>query len=377
MTLIAETNILPVNGETDIIAVILEGGIAASGTGTTVTNGVGTPVHNGTLVTFTTTLGRIEPVEARTSAGRATVRLIADGRSGTAKITAFSGAASNTLDVDIGAAGATHVAVTANPQSLPYTGGQTTISARVEDQQGNGLVGVPVSFSTTKGTLSNTTVLTNEQGFALTTLSTTAEATVTASTGGSATALNGTVLVTLTAAASISITPPASAMLGVASTFTLTPGTTGVITNVTVNFGDGSAPQPLGHLTSATAVQHRFRHTGDVLVTVSATDAEGTPTTVSTIVSVSPLTITGVTALPSSTTAPKVGETVTFSVTPAAGAAVDQYAWDFGDGVTASTQSSVITHVYASAGSKIATVKVYPAGADEATTSLVSVDVKP
>jgi hypothetical protein len=377
MTLVAETNVLPVNGETNIIAVILEGGIAVDGNSTSVTNGVGTPVHNGTLVTFTTTLGRVEPAEARTTAGRTTVKLIADGRSGTAKITAFSGAASSTVEVDIGAAGATRVAVTANPQSLPYIGGTTTISARVEDQQGNGLLGVPVSFSTTKGSLSATTVLTNEQGFALTTLYTTAEATVTASTGGSATSLNGTVLVTLSPAATIGITPPTSVMLGVPATFTITPGTTSAITGVTVDFGDGTTPVPLGRLTSATPVQHRFRYSGDAVVTVRAVDGENTPTTVSTVVAVSQMTITSVTALPSSTTAPKVGDTVTFQVTPATGASVDQYVWDFGDGTNATTQASVITHVYTSSGSKVATVKAYPAGSSEATTSLVAVDVKP
>ncbi len=377
MTLVAETNVLPVNGETNVIAVILEGGIATTGNNTSVTNGVGTPVHNGTLVTFTTTLGRLEPSEARTTAGRTTVKLIADGRSGTAKITAFSGAASSTVEIDIGAAGATRVAVTANPQSLPYTGGTTTVSARVEDQQGNGLLGVPVSFSTTKGSLSATTVLTNQQGFATTSLYTIAEATVTASTGGSATALNGTVVVTLSPAATIGITPPTNATLGIPATFTITPGTTGVITDVTVDFGDGTSPRPLGRVTSATPVQHRFARSGESIVTVRAVDGEGTATTTSTIVAVSPLNITTVTAQPSSTTAPKVGDNVTFQVTLPTGASADQYVWDFGDGTTATVQSSVATHAYAATGSKVATVRVFPAGSGEASTGLVTVEVKP
>ena len=41
-----------------------------AGTTTTTSNGAGTPVQNGTLVTFTTTIGRIEPSEARTSNGQ-------------------------------------------------------------------------------------------------------------------------------------------------------------------------------------------------------------------------------------------------------------------------------------------------------------------
>src|ERR1051325_6107591 len=78
ITLISGTNVLPSNASTDVTAVLIENGTTSSGTGTggnnTTPAGAGTPVHNGTLVTFTSTLGRIEPVEARTTAGRATVR---------------------------------------------------------------------------------------------------------------------------------------------------------------------------------------------------------------------------------------------------------------------------------------------------------------
>src|SRR6185503_18332794 len=171
-------------------AVIIEGGQTA-GTGTTpgtVEAGVGTPVHDGTQVLFTTSIGRIEPAEAKTTNGRVTVKLFGDGRSGVAKVTAYSGAATSTVEVDVGAAGATRLALTANPQSLPPTGGTAVISARVEDMQGNGIGGVPVSFSTTKGNLSAGTAVTNDLGTAQTSLTTVAEATVTASAGGSATA---------------------------------------------------------------------------------------------------------------------------------------------------------------------------------------------
>jgi len=200
LTLVANANSLAVNGSAEITAIVVEGAQGTPSAPTTpgaVVAGTGVPVHDGTLVVFFTTLGTIAPTEAETNAGRATVRLVGDGRSGTAKITAFSGAATNTLELDIGAAAATRIAVTANPQELPAGGGTSTISARVEDQQGNGIAGLPISFSTTRGSLLATTVFTNEQGFATTQLTTSAEATVTASGGGSATALNGTVVVTV------------------------------------------------------------------------------------------------------------------------------------------------------------------------------------
>jgi hypothetical protein len=193
-------NSLSVNGSAELTAVVIEGAQGASTDPAApgeVVAGIGTPVHDGTMVSFTTTLGRIEPSEARTTNGRVTVQIFGDGRSGTATVTAFSGPALGTLEIDIGAASATRIAVTASPQSLPSGGGSTTISARVEDQQGNGIGGVPVSFSTTRGSLSSTTVLTNASGFATTTLTTNVEATVTASAGGSATLLTGTVAITI------------------------------------------------------------------------------------------------------------------------------------------------------------------------------------
>ena len=88
----------------------------------TVTEQAGTPVQNGTVVSFTTTLGRIDPAEARTQNGKATVRLIADGRSGVATVTAFSGAAENaTLELPIGSAAVETLVVRAEPAEARWS----------------------------------------------------------------------------------------------------------------------------------------------------------------------------------------------------------------------------------------------------------------
>jgi hypothetical protein len=195
MTLIASTRVLGVNGAADITAVLIEGGQQAEAEG--VIAGVGTPVHNGTVVTFSTTLGRLEPAEAKTTGGRVTVRLVGDGRSGTATITAFSGPAISSIDVNVGAAAAVFLAVTASPQALPSSGGTSVIAARVEDVQGNGLAGLPVSFQTTRGTVAPSTATTDAGGLASTTLTTTEEASVTATTGGASAPLSQTVVVTI------------------------------------------------------------------------------------------------------------------------------------------------------------------------------------
>lgn len=376
ITLVAATNVLPINGSVDITAVLIEGGQAIDeDANTTTTNGVGTPVHNGTVVTFLTTLGRIEPAEAKTSGGRVTVKLIADGRSGTATITAISGPAVETVDVSIGAAGAVRMAVTATPQALPGTGGTTTISARAEDQQGNGVAGVVVSFSSTAGTLANSTVTTNQQGVATTTLTTTQAATVTASAGGATSAITGTVAITLAPRATISIAPPASAMVAVPATFTFTPGTNTIVAGVDIDWGDGSGAE-LGAITGPTAVLHPFRTSGIKTVTATVTDSSGNESQVSTQVGVAPLSATG-SFSPNSATAPKVGDTVLFTVSVPANALVQRYEWNFGDGETQDTTGNQVSHSYGSSGTKVVSVRIIPVGGGDSPTVLMSVDVKP
>jgi hypothetical protein len=185
----ASAVVMPVNGDADITALVLKAGSsgAPAGPGSAATPSTsGPPVNDGTLVYFTTTLGRLEPGEARTVNGRAIVKLVGDGRSGTATIMAISGSATETLDLKVGVAGAGKIVVTANPQALPVGINFTTITARVEDAQGNGLLGIPVHFSSTSGTIQTTPVLTNVFGLAQTQFLTNTNATVIAAVGSAA-----------------------------------------------------------------------------------------------------------------------------------------------------------------------------------------------
>src|SRR6188508_977714 len=149
ITLFATAATVPSNGSMEIVGTVIEQGTASTttpgtgtpgtGTGTTATStpGAGTPVHNGTVVTFTTTIGRIEPSEARTDNGQVRVRFHADGQSGTAVVTAFSGGASGKLEnLKVGSAGAERILLSANPQALACSGGNSQVSARVEDVSG-------------------------------------------------------------------------------------------------------------------------------------------------------------------------------------------------------------------------------------------------
>lgn len=368
ITLVPTVEVLPLNGSTDIIAVLIEGGFSGGdddGSGTT-TAGAGTAVHNGTLVTFTTSLGRLEPGEARTEGGRATVRLIADGRSGTARVTAFSGSATESIDITIGAAAAERIAVTAAPQSLPGTGGSTTISARVEDGQGNSLGGVPISFSTTAGSLSRTNDLSSDTGLATTVLTTTQAATVTASAGGA----SGTVEVTLKPRTTVTIGAPASAIVGVPASFTITPGDNAVLADVVVDFGDGRTV-PLGALTSQTQVAHVFRSKGVKTVTATAVDSEGGQESTSTQVGVAPLELS-LTASPSTVQA---GTVVTFEAVPTQGALIERYEWNFGDGSGPVVTGRQAIRTYPTSGVRIVSVTAFPIENGEPATALAQVNV--
>src|SRR3954462_12255533 len=143
VTLFSNTTIVPVNGAADITATVIEAG--------------GTLAQNGTLVTFTTPIGQLEPAEARTRDGKVTVRLLAGTRSGRAVVRAFSGGVtSGDLSVDIGGAAAGSINLPANPSTVPAWGRTSSLLAVFFDADGTRLPGVSVSFTSTAGTLSST-----------------------------------------------------------------------------------------------------------------------------------------------------------------------------------------------------------------------------
>ena len=268
ISLFATATSVPATGSTDIVATVIEAS--------------GTPVQNGTVVSFTTTLGRIDPAEARTQNGKVTVKLTGDGRSGRATITAFSGAAENgTLELPIGTAAAGAVVVRAEPPLLPPGGGTTQIVALIQDDGGNPVSGASVAFSTTAGTLSSSLVPTDANGEARTTLTTSRETTVTARVG----ALTGTVTVNVDEAPSATITPiPSPPVENQPVTFTIavTPGSL-PITQARIDFGDNSSQQ-LGALSGSTTVAHVYGSDGPYVVTLTLTDAGGNVSTHSIVI---------------------------------------------------------------------------------------------
>ncbi len=377
ITLTATTSAVSANQSADIIAQVLESS--------------GVPPHSGTQVIFTTTLGRIVPQTARTDvAGRIIVTFLAGSSNGTATITASSGGATTgaagAVKIAVGTAAVGRVNVSATPASVSAFGGSTTITANVVDINGNVLVGAPVAFSTTAGTLSSSSVLTGLDGNALSTLTTSQQAVVTASVGATAPATGGTggtggtttssgqasgsVTVTVTATPTLLITPPQAPSAGLPASFTfaVTNVANGAVArSVTVDWGDGSSLQPLGAISGSAVVVHVYNAAGPYTVTAVMIDSAGQSTVQSTSITVIPVaspTIIITPSVPTSCTGAGIcNVTFQIQVTPPTGIGIVSAAVDFGDGVHVTnlgglTGSATVQNQYAATFHGPATVTV-------------------
>jgi hypothetical protein len=347
IVLFANATSIPLNGSADITAQVLES--------------AGTQVQNGTSVTFSTTLGSIEPAEARTRDGKVSVRFNAGTRSGTATITAFSGAArADALEILVGGAAVDRVMLSASPTTVSPGGGTVQLIATVLDESGNRVSGVPVSFSSTAGVLGVSSVVSDGNGEARTSLTTSRQAEVTATAGA---VDSSAITVRVAAAPTITITTLTSSPTpGQPVTFqvSVNPSADGApIREVTIDFGDGDQ-RSLGALTGTQQILHIFESGGTYTVTVTATDRDGERVSVSTVVSVVRTAVAvNLTASPNTTA---VNQPVTFTTTVSpATTAVSSFLYSFGDGTQRSTNSGTTTHAYATTGTKVVRVTVFTA----------------
>jgi hypothetical protein len=358
ITLTAATNVLSANGSTDIIAQLLEA--------------AGTPPHSGTVVSFTTSLGTIEPADARTDvSGRVIVKFRAGANNGVATIGATSGAATTgangVIKISVGTAAVGNVTLSASPNPVSANGGVSAITANVVDLNGNPLVGVPVRFSTTAGTLGSSLVNTDQSGLAQTTLRTSTQATVTGTVGvqtstpttpppggtppPSGTASN-TVQVNVNPVPTVSITAQTGTLITntpIVFTISAQPGqnSTAQIRNVRVNFGDGDIID-LGAISGTSiTVQHSYDDDDTYIVRVTVTDSFGEETTAATSIVVLPQPPLSVSVSATSTVSgsDKI-YTFTATVSPAT-AVVSSYLWNFGDNSSQSTSNNTVVHTYA------------------------------
>ena len=294
ISLSIDKSIVPVNGQATITAVVIESS--------------GTAVHNGTMVTFQPSLGRVEPTEAQTVNGRAVATYIAPSLSGTATINAYSGSASTGsgnsssggVQVRVGSAAVGSVALAVSPAAVPQNGGTVALSALVLDSAGNPLPSVAVVFSTDQGTLGSTNVFTDGNGSAGTTLTTNRVTKVAATVGAQKSEF--TVNVVTAPTVTLSAVTPANPIVGSPIAITLTPAaaaTSNPIQSVRVDWGDGQS-QTLGGITGPVGLTHTYSRAGGYTITATATDTSGQPgvSSVAVVVAEAPLPTVSLSAFP-------------------------------------------------------------------------------
>ena len=335
ITLYAGSTTVGLNGAIDITATVIESG--------------GTPVQNGTVVTFTTTLGAIEPNEARTNNGKVVVKFLAGTKSGTAEVRAFSGGISSgdALSVTVGAAAAGKVELLANPSALPASGGVVQLTAVVSDAVGNRLSGIPVTFSTDAGMITPNSATSDGNGEARSALSTTAKSRVTASVvGGTSASLTASLDILLRVGPTVTITTPSASLVpGVPATFSVSVTAGGAaVRSATIDFGDGGT-QSVSTSGSSTAT-HVYTRSGTYIVTAEAIDVAGETTTATASVAVQGVTVNVTLSwLPASVKANlPVDFTATVTTNPT-GVAVSRYQWSINGSLIATTSGNTLSYV--------------------------------
>jgi PKD repeat protein len=249
----------------------------------------GGPVNPGTIVRFATSLGRIDETAETDAQGVARATLRGDGRIGTAKVSASSGAVTTEpIDVQIGQIAAS-VTLQATPTTISEAGGTITLLALVRDANGQPLPDAQVNFRSEVGTLQSGGGFrtTNSQGSASDTLRVSAgdigtlagdEFKVTVEVGGAAGAV-------VSKETTIGIQRPPQA----AFTFTRSglvvvfqDNSTGRPTSWTWDFGDST---PISTSQNPT---HEYSEAGTYVVTLTVRNSQGT-SSISSLVTVSDL----------------------------------------------------------------------------------------
>jgi hypothetical protein len=374
ITLIPEANSVSLNSQVSIIATVILNGVSSGGSGSGVSTGrpgSGNPVQNGTQISFTTTLGQIQPSTASTHDGQVQVTFVSGNSSGTATITAYSGGTSAQTTLQVGTAAVKTIILSASPNTLPAAGGASQVVANVVDGSGGPIGGVPVTFTTDHGSVTPVTASTDGNGNATTVLSTTATAKVSA-TAGSVSATNPiTVTVSVRGLSAFTVTP-ASTTAGTPVTFSVTPTNGANISNVHLDFGDGSATD-LGPIGGTTTTAHVYGATGIYTATATSRDATGDTGSLATSVIVGGLQAT----LTPSSNPTSVNTPTTFTVGGLGTAAVDHFVWSWDDGTAPYTTSAPqTTHSFTSRGAKTIRVDVLGIGGGTIASAQVAITVE-
>jgi subtilisin family serine protease len=240
----------------------------------TVTDQLGYPVVNGTVVSFTTNLGSVSPVTRVTTNGVATATL-SSTVAGLATVTATVGLSSTTEQVTFTPGPPANLSLIAVPSTLPV-GNLSALTATVTDQFGNPVAGsVVVSFTTSFGALSNSSATTTN-GVATATLSSTLPGTaVVTATFGSLSAAKPVTFTPGPPANLALVAAPSTLQVGHLSALTATvtdqfgnPVLNGTVVSFTTNLGSAS---PVTRVTTNGVATATLSSTIAGLATVTAT----------------------------------------------------------------------------------------------------------
>jgi adhesin/invasin len=366
ITLTASASVLPFGGTADIIGQVIEPS--------------GTPPHSGTHVTFTTNLGTIQPADAETDTdGRVVVKFSAGNTSGTATINAISGgvavASGSAVKISIGAAAVGGINLAASPSTVSASGGASTITAKVIDTNGNAIAGVPVSFVTDNGALSQSLSNTDQSGAASVVLTTSRTAKVTASAGLPTTTsgTGGTTSTTAAPSATVTVTVNTTSAITAGAVSPATPGvgqtvsvpltystTTGgsPVTSIRVDWGDGRIQNYSGQ---PGVITHSYGSAGSFVILITGFDSFGDTSTASASVTV--LNSNPSVGLSPDNDNPSAGTAVTFTISAAipgspTGVDIVSIHIDYGDGAGADLGPTATSakHTYIAPGTYTAVV---------------------
>jgi adhesin/invasin len=375
VTLIPSGNVVPLNGGVDITARVADLSGVPVGDGTVVTftccaaisAGVGLDAGVAAQTSESGSLGTIDPPTATTVNGSVTVHFTAGTRSGVARIGAsVAGGREEELELLVGAAAATRLTINTSASVVPSAGGSVDVTATVLDAAGNGVAGVPVTFATGSGTLTQSSATSAASGKATTRLTTTREAVVTATVGTLLQPASVTVRVSPAPTVTTTVNPQ-SPTVGQAAQFSFAIGVqTGgaALRDLVVDFGDGNKRTLTGVSPGTSTIAQTYATAGVYTVTATATDVSGESSTATSVIAVQPRPPVLITVdVLGGTNAIVKNVPVVFSVTvnPATEQArVVRYEWDFGDlAPPISVNSSTISRVYPTSGLRTYKVSVF------------------
>lgn len=323
-----------------------------------VTDANGTPVPDGTIVSFTTTLGKIAP-NAGTRGGQVRESLAAGNQPGVATVTARSGVADTSVSVDVTIGSEVDsIQLSANPATLPIGGGESTITAVVFGKNFETLANVPVTFSTDAGTLASEggVVRTDAKGEARDTLTTPQSATVTVTTGTISDTTEVEVGANTPPTANLTASPVAP-KVGETVNFSAAASNDpdGTIVSYDWDFGDGATDE-------GERVSHVYQDRNIYVVVLVVTDNDGASSSANQniVVTLGDSPIASFTFSPS---APMADVAVTFDASASRDpdGRIVEYQWDWGDGTSPVVRGEgepTATHTFAVAATYAVTLTV-------------------